>query len=418
MVYGTITPPGTTPLTIEVNGVVAVKLDNLAKERGQTRTRFITDLFLAAYSARIKPTGDAALDAAVRDLDAPCRSSTKLQELQEQHKTAGEAEDGRAALQAMLKTLQQNYAAKEQELRAVRAELAGAKKSSGPDQSGNVLELRRKAIEADAVIARVKREAAAEVAAMRKELEAAAKATRDAGNKIGGLTAENMRLKKANEAAAADTRVVDELRRQIAELTKERDKAADALVAAGQEIERCGDAERAAADECESLREQLRREAAAAAKEIAALKRQICEHQEARLALARKISEQDAAILSLRDQNAALQKQQPVESLPPMLHGAAGEIAKIWSAINELRAKILGPAPAPEPARLSPQEEADLLSAAVVKSIRGFRAAGNDMAAISRFTGASVEAVKIICGLAPTKTQQDLAAAKAKVGAR
>jgi hypothetical protein len=57
---------GKTRLFWDVNDVVANKLASLAKAAGKARNLYVQQLCDAAYSARIAPSGDAALDAAVR----------------------------------------------------------------------------------------------------------------------------------------------------------------------------------------------------------------------------------------------------------------------------------------------------------------------------------------------------------------
>jgi hypothetical protein len=53
-------------LFVDVSDKVAENLSRLAQAAGSSRNVYINNLFLAAYSARCAPTGDRALDAAMR----------------------------------------------------------------------------------------------------------------------------------------------------------------------------------------------------------------------------------------------------------------------------------------------------------------------------------------------------------------
>ena len=53
-------------LFVDVPDKVATNLSRLAQAAGYSRNVYVNNLFLAAYSARCAPTGDRALDAAVR----------------------------------------------------------------------------------------------------------------------------------------------------------------------------------------------------------------------------------------------------------------------------------------------------------------------------------------------------------------
>lgn len=63
-------------LTITLNERVFRTLDGMAREAGRTAAVQAQLLFDAAFSVRCKPTGDAALDAAVAAIDAPVRAHT------------------------------------------------------------------------------------------------------------------------------------------------------------------------------------------------------------------------------------------------------------------------------------------------------------------------------------------------------
>lgn len=62
-------------LSISVPEPQYARLVDMARKAGRTPTAYACDLFQAAYSARCKPTGDAALDAAVSQLGALAQAS-------------------------------------------------------------------------------------------------------------------------------------------------------------------------------------------------------------------------------------------------------------------------------------------------------------------------------------------------------
>jgi Skp family chaperone for outer membrane proteins len=62
-------------LSISVPEPQYARLVEMARKAGRTPAAYAADLFQAAYSARAKPTGDAALDAAVAGLGTPAQGS-------------------------------------------------------------------------------------------------------------------------------------------------------------------------------------------------------------------------------------------------------------------------------------------------------------------------------------------------------
>lgn len=388
--YGAnFTPITTVSIPIEVSSVVAANLTKMAAARSQTRGRYATDLFLAAYAARCKPTGDAELDAAVRGGAEPSSADQRV-----------------TALKNALDALRENYRAKEAELEAAR------KAAAAP--SPEVLELRRKLVEIGKAVSEAESRHKKELADLQKRHEAheqklveARKSELDGEKGKAATAKEMMILRQSNQALKRHN---DELRAKLAAAEPSAPSAsAEELVAARSAAERALYDLTLLNTEQAELREKL----ATAETTERLLKERISEHQAARLALAKELQAAQDALEALRAANVPAPTPEAATEPP---RGIYAELDRVWAAIDELRAKFS--APAPKPAQPSPQAEADALSGTAVKTIKRFRAAGQSSAAIAKFMGVSEGAIKIILGLAPSKVQQEMAAAKAKVGAR
>lgn len=329
---GQITGEKRVPRNITVNPTMAKTLDRLAKERGQLPSRYDTELFEAATTARVKPevVFDAELVAAVNGSVPPAT-----------------ADDGKAALQAMLRTLQKNYNDQAAELRTVRAELNAAKK--GADNSSEVLELRRKAIAFDATLAQARKETAKAL----KDLEDyKAKAVDEIRSLKGKAVGFEQQLRKAKELPAPSDETV-KLRATIAELggrvamidkvRQERDEQkarvkelTDSISGMVQKL----DSANANLRLVNLDRDALKKTIATYEAEIAGLNARIVEHQEARLDHAREIQKTKDAIDALLASKAAPKAPEAAPEPPQATYDAHDEFRKLWKAINKAESRI------------------------------------------------------------------------------
>lgn len=398
---GQITPVATETISIPVNKIAARKIAELARERGQRPTQYAGDLFMAAFTCRVKPEAsmDAELAAAVNGHPSPVAPDARV-----------------ANLQRALDALRENY-------HALQAENDKLRSTAFAAASGELLELRRKNIEFETVIARTKKEAADKIGAARKDADEAKKAA-----------AEKLRIWKG-KATGYEQQCL-KLRRDITELTKQLATATD-----GGRIEATlDDAEKRIAEkdaelqrknailadmqrDAEELRARLATAQEAADRAQAEYRLIDADRKTLRAKIVELTGKIDLLKERIAEQQAAAMDQKPVE-LPQVSEAAqpSAELDKVWSAIKDLANQIdalsssvaLLRALKEKPPVVDPQVEAENLDVLTTRTIRAHRSTGKNPVEIhAAMPHVSVGAIKIVCRLAPSKTQQALAEAKA-----